>query len=110
MEPENLTVRVLMDIRDEMRGMRAELVEVKGELVEMKGELVEMKGEIVEMKDELVHVNERLGTVETSLTDLTGQVRFIGRSMGVLRDSRRGQEKRLDDLERRVGDLERQRT
>lgn len=109
MEPENLTVRVLIDIRDEMRGMRSELADVKDEIVEMKGEIVEMKGEIVEVKHEIVHVNERLGTVETALVDLTGHVRFIGRSMGVLRASRRGHEKRLDDLERRVGDLERER-
>jgi chromosome segregation ATPase len=100
MEPENLTVRVLMDIRDEMRGMRADLVEVKGELVEVKGELVEMK-------DELVNVNARLATVETTLRDTNEHVRFIGRSMGVLRGGRHRHEKRLDDLERRVGDLER---
>jgi predicted nuclease with TOPRIM domain len=93
MEPENLTVRVLMDIRDEMRGMRADLVEVKGELVEMK--------------DELVNVNARLATVETTLRDTNEHVRFIGRSMGVLRVGRHRHEKRLDDLERRVGDLER---
>lgn len=93
MEPENLTVRVLIDIRDEIRGV--------------KGELVEMKSELGGIKDELIHVNERLATVETTLEETGAQVRFIGRSMGVLRSQRRGHEKRLDELERRVGDLER---
>lgn len=107
MEPENLTLRVLIDIREEMRGMRSELVEVKGELVEVKGELVEVKGELVEMKDELVHVNERLANMDAAIKDTNVTVRFISRSMGVLRSQRRGHEKRLASLEQRVGDLER---
>ena len=109
MEPENLTVRVLIEIRDEMRGMRGDIVEMKGEIVDMKGEIVEIKGEIVAIKDELVNLNERVATVGTTMEDLAAQVRFIGRSMGVLRASRRGHGKRIDDLERRVGDLERNR-
>lgn len=75
MEPENLTVRVLIEIRDEMRGTR--------------GDIVEVKGEIVAIKDELVNRDERVAAVETTMEDFAGQVRFIGRSMGVLRASRR---------------------
>lgn len=88
MEPENLTVRVLLEIRDEMRGMRED---------------------IHGLHEEQIRTNDRLGAVENVLVDVATQVRFMGRSMGVSRVARRRHEQRLDDLERRVSDLERNR-
>lgn len=95
MEPENLTVRVLMDIRDEMRGMREDITG--------------MRADIHGLREEQIHTNERLAVVETVLVDVATQMRFLGRSMGVSRVARRRHEQRLEDLERRVGDLERKR-
>ena len=88
MEPENLTVRVLMEIRDEMRGMRED---------------------IHDLHEAQIRTNDRLGAVENVLVDVATQARFLGRSMGVSRVARRRHEQRLDDLERRVSDLERKR-
>ncbi len=93
MEPESLTVAILEDIRDEMRGMR-------GEMNEMRGDIHAMRGDIASM-------DARLGHVEGAVVDLAGQVRMMGRARGVSRVRNRRQDERLDELERRVSDLER---
>lgn len=93
MEPENLTVRVLMDIRDDVRGLR--------------GDVAGLREEQVRMREELTSIGERLSTVEGAVVDIAGQLRLVGRSIGVSRAARRQHERRLDDLEHRVSALER---
>ena len=78
MEPENLTLRVLIEMRDEMRGMRGELVVV----------------------------NTRLSAIESTLLDSEQPIRLLARGSSVGIRARRAQARRLDDLERRVGKLE----
>lgn len=96
MDPENLTVRVLVEIRDEMRGLRNE-VRATNERLDQTNERLDQ-------------TNERLGAVEHAVRDMATQIVFIGRSLGVTRSRGRKHGARLDDLERRVGELEKGRT
>jgi septal ring factor EnvC (AmiA/AmiB activator) len=89
MEPENLTIRILMEIRDELRGTNKR---------------------IDQTNERLDRSNERLGAVEHAVRDMATQLVFMGRSLGVTRTKNRRHNVRLDDLERRVDALEKQRT
>jgi len=85
----DLTVEILKDIRDELRGFRTELRE---EIAGVRGELE-------------IHT-ERFGVVESALRDLAEQQRFVVRYTKALaeRDSRL--EGRVGSLESRVDKLE----
>jgi hypothetical protein len=88
MEPANLPLQVLLEIRDD---------------------IAEMRQDVGGIRQEIGHINTRLGSVENVVLDLATQARFMARSMGVSRVARRRHEHRLDDLERRVTDPERKR-
>lgn len=109
MEPENLTVRVLMDIREEMRGMRGDLSGLREDVSGLREDVNGLREDVNGLHEEQLRTNERLAVVETALVDIGGQLRFLGRASGVARVARRRHDERLDDLERRVTDLERQR-
>ena len=99
MEPENITVRVLKEIRDEVRGVREEVAGVREEQVRMREEQVRMR-------EELTNVGARITVVEGAVVDIADQLRFIGKSIGVSRVARRKHETRISNLERRVSALE----
>ena len=82
MASSDVTVEILKDIRDEIRGVRTEVRDLRAD------------------------TNQRLGTVETALLDLAEQQRFVVRYTKVLseRDSRL--DVRVDALETRVDKLE----
>jgi hypothetical protein len=82
MASSDVTVEILKDIRDEIRGVRTEVRELRSD------------------------TNQRLGTVETALLDLAEQQRFVVRYTKVLseRDSRI--DVRVSELETRVDKLE----
>ena len=63
MEPENLTVRVLMDIRDDVRGLR--------------GDVAGLREEQVRMREGLTSIGQRLSVVEGAVVDIAGQLRSI---------------------------------
>jgi len=74
----DITVEILKDIRDEMRGMRAEQVQT----------------------------NQRLDVVETTLLDLAEQQRFVVRYMRAISERDGHLEPRVSSLEARVDKLE----
>jgi len=89
MASSDVTVEILKDIRDEIRGVRTEVRELRSDT-----------------NQRLDATNERLGTVETALLDLAEQQRFVVRYTKVLseRDSRI--DGRVTALETRVDKLE----
>jgi len=81
----DVTVEILKDIRDEMRGMRAEQVQTN---------------------ERLAQTNQRLDLVETTLLDLAEQQRFVVRYMRALSERDTQLEPRVSNLEARVEKLE----
>jgi archaellum component FlaC len=69
MADSELTVEILKDIRDEIRGVRTEVRAVGGEVREVRDELHVFRAD----------TNQRLDTVETTLLDLAEQQRFVVR-------------------------------
>lgn len=96
MEPENLTLKVLIDIREEMRGFRCEQRE--------------MRDEIRVLRVQQEETNARLGTIEHTLVDAASHVHVLGRAARVSLETKRLHDERFDALERRVSELERGRT
>jgi hypothetical protein len=88
----DITVEILKDIRDEMRGMRTEQVG--------------MRAEMAGMRAEQVLTNQRLDTVESTLLDLAEQQRFVVRYMRALSERDAQLEPRVSSLEARVDKLE----
>ena len=81
----DITVEILKDIRDEMRGTREE---VRG------------------MRAEQVQTNHRLDVVETTLLDLADQQRFVVRYLRAISERDTQLEPRVSNLEARVDKLE----
>ena len=81
----DITVEILQDIRDELRGMRVEQVG---------------------MRAEQVQTNQRLDVVETTLLDLAEQQRFVVRYMRAISERDAQLEPRVISLEARVEKLE----
>ena len=84
-EPESLTVQILRDIRDDIRGVRAE-VHATNERLDV--------------------TNEQVGLVETTLRDLAEQQRFVVRHLSALTSRDRKLETEVDDLKGRVDAIE----
>src|SRR5438093_2473640 len=99
MASDDITISVLREIRDEMRGMR-------GEQVETNRRLGVVEDRLALMDDRLDLGNKRMGAVETALLDLAQQQRFVVRYTKTIaeRDSRL--DSRVTDLEHRVEKLE----
>ena len=100
MADSDMTVEILKDIRDDMRGMRTELRD------EIHGVRTELREELGGVRAELRIHTERFGVVESALRDLAEQQRFVVRYTKALseRDSRL--EGRVISLESRVDKLE----
>jgi hypothetical protein len=81
----DITVEILKDIREEMRGSREE-----------------MRG----MHAEQVRTNQRLDVVETTLLDLADQQRFVVRYLRAISERESHLEPRVTSLEARVEKLE----
>lgn len=100
MADSDMTVEILKDIRDDMRGMRTELRD------EVHAVRTELREELGGVRAELRIHTERFGVVESALRDLAEQQRFVVRYTKALseRDSRL--EGRVSSLESRVDKLE----
>jgi chromosome segregation ATPase len=81
----DITVEILKDIRDELRGSREELRS---------------------MHAEQVQTNHRLDIVETTLLDLADQQRFVVRYLRAISERDTRLEPRVSSLEARVDKLE----
>jgi chromosome segregation ATPase len=89
MEPENLTVRLLQEIRDEVR-RASDKTEVRFEKMDQRFEKVDQRFEVI----------------ETSLRDLAQQMVLLARGIKTALESRGTLDARLTDVERRVAGLE----
>ncbi len=92
MESTDLTIRVLQDIRDEIRGLRTEQRQFREE-----------------QKTFSRDVATRFEVVEGALKDLAEQLVMLARGVKVAVEQRPRTEERLADLESRVGELEKRR-
>ena len=88
----DIAVQILKDIRDEMRGMRAEQVQTNHRLDQAN--------------QRLDQTNQRLDVVETTLLDLAEQQRFVVRYMRAISERDAHLEPRVSSLEARVDKLE----
>jgi hypothetical protein len=109
MEPENLTVRVLVEMRDEMKGMREELREVKNEVRGVKDHVRSIDERLSVMDGRMSMTDERIGVIEETMLDVASHVRMLGRATRVSLTAKRRHEQLISDLHRRVTDLERRR-
>jgi hypothetical protein len=100
MEPENLTLRILGERREEQRSMREEMRD-------MREEMRDMHRELGDVRDEQCRIHQRLEIIEGTLLETAGQLRVIARGTRVVLDAKNEHEERFEDLERRVSELER---
>ncbi len=89
MEPTNLTVKLLQELRDGQRSQTEELHELRNE-----------------MREGRARADQRFEIIETSLRDLAEQMVMMTRAVKVALDSRVNNETRLDDHEQRLRALE----
>lgn len=89
MEPTDLTIKILQEIRDENRGIRAEISGLRAE-VTTRFDLTD----------------QRFLAVETTLKDLAEQMVMLARGIKTALDLRAGVERRLDDYEQRLRAIE----
>jgi uncharacterized coiled-coil DUF342 family protein len=96
----DITVEILKDIRDEIRGVRTELRE---EVHGVRGEVRELTTEVHELRAD---TNKRFDVVETTLLDLAQQQRFVVRYVKAISERDGTLEPRVSALEGRVEKLE----
>ncbi len=93
MEPTDLTVTLLRELRDGQKALRDDLREGQ----------VALRDELRESREQ---ADRRFEVIETTLRDLAQQMVMLTRAVKVALDSRAGNEGRLDDHERRLRALE----
>jgi archaellum component FlaC len=98
---EDLTTKVLVEIRDEIRTTRTVL---EGELGELRTEFGGLRSEFHDFRGE---ATERFGILESALRDLAQQMNLLARATRVGMEKRQHSDGRIDDLEQRVEQLER---
>jgi hypothetical protein len=96
MSESDVTVEILKDIRDNIRGVRTELRE----------EIRETNRRLDAVNDRLDLNNHRLDTVETTLLDLAEQQRFVVCYTKAISERDTRLESRVGSLEARVEKLE----
>ncbi len=111
MEPENHTLRLLIEMRAEMRA-RFDAIEARFEDrftgIDARFDAVDARFDAVDARFDAM--DRRMDILEDVARDTAARVRMQGRMLRNLNESRRKQGDRLDDLERRVTTLERKGT
>lgn len=95
MSPSDLTTEVLVQIREELRGMRKEVSELR---VELRADVQDVRREMADLRRVQTESEIRLATAMAALAGTVGEVRDI---------LREGVKSRLDDHEARLAKLER---
>ncbi|HVV50998.1 MAG TPA: hypothetical protein VHO06_15125 [Polyangia bacterium] len=120
MAGDDLTIEILKDIRDEIRGVHAEQVATNQRLDVVSDRLdvtiarLDVTNQRLEVVSDRLDVtiarldvtNQRLDTVESTLLDLVEQQRFVVRYTRALSERDTWLGRRVDDLETRVEKLE----
>ena len=104
MEPTDLTVRILQEIRDDVRGLREEQ---RATREEQRATREELHGTREELRTFIELATARFEVLETTQRDLAQQLVVLGRGVKVAIEQRSKTDERLDDHERRLADLER---
>jgi chromosome segregation ATPase len=103
MEPDNLTIRLLQEIRDEVRRSsdRAD-----ARFAKMDERLAKMDERFARMGERFERNDQRLEVIETTLRDLAEQMVLLARGVKSALEHRGSVEARLDAAERRLDALE----
>jgi len=96
----DITIEILKDIRDEIRGVRTELRD------EIRGVRIELGARLDVTNQRLDTNNQRLDLVESTLLDLAEQQRFVVRYTKTISERDAHLEPRVSALEDRVDKLE----
>lgn len=89
MEPTDLTVRILQEIRDDVRGLREEQRSTRDE-----------------QRSFQQSANTRFEAIETALRDMAEQLVMLARGVKTALEVRGDADRRFDELERRLKALE----
>jgi phage-related minor tail protein len=100
----DITVEILRDIRDEMRGMRGELNGVNTRLDDLTNHTKVTNQRLEVIEDNTKVTNQRLEVIEHTLADFGQQHLMLTRYVG---NVDRRQDEDIDDLRTRVTRLER---
>lgn len=100
MEPDNLTIRLLQEIRDEVR-RASDKTEARFEKTDAR-----MVEGFAKMDERFAKADQRFEVIETTLKDLAEQMVFLARGIKTALDNRGSVETRLSDAERRLDELE----
>ncbi len=100
MEPSELTIEILKQIRDEMSATRTELRD------EIRATREELHATRTELSGRIDTLTTRVESVETTLVELATQQRFVVRHLTTLSRRDRHLEDELDELRTRVDALE----
>ncbi len=96
MEPDNLTIRLLQEIRDEVR-RSSDRADVRFERMDQRFEKMDQRFE---------KSDQRMEAIETTLRDLAEQMVMLARGVKTALEHRSGVEARLESAERRLDALE----
>ena len=96
MAGDDLTIEILKDIRDDIRGVRSGVHEVRGEVHDLRTEVQDLRTD----------TNKRLALVEGAILELAEQHRFVVRYTKTIADRDGQLEPRVSALETRVNKLE----
>ncbi|MEM1415681.1 MAG: hypothetical protein AAGH15_12310 [Myxococcota bacterium] len=108
MTTSDLSVKILQEIRDELKRSRSEHgTALRGLRSELREELQTFRAE---HGARTAVVDQRFEVIETSLRDMAGQLVMLSRGMTVLLEGRGDTAGRLNDLERRLDVLETERS
>jgi chromosome segregation ATPase len=102
-QPTDLTIQILREIRDEQRATR---IELKSEIGSVRGELGSVRSELAAMNS---NFSQRFEVIETTLRDLAEQMVMMGRGLKTALASRTAFERRIEDHERRLVQIEKRR-
>ena len=92
----DITIEILKDIRDDIRGVKSGVHEVRAEVHGLRTEVHELRSD----------TNKRFALVEAAILDLAEQHRFVVRYTKVIADRDGQLEPRVIALESRVDKLE----
>jgi chromosome segregation ATPase len=102
-----LTLQVLVDMRDELRNVRDAARQTNRQLGELRNDVNERFAEVNERLDDvnerLEGTNQRLGIIEHTMVDYGTQLVMLGRYM---KNSRSRHDTEIEDLQTRVAKLE----
>jgi len=96
MAGDDITIEILKDIRDDIRGVRSEVHELRTEIRDVRTEVHDLRTD----------TNKRSALVEAAILDLAEHHRFVVRYAKTIADRDGQLEPRVSALESRVDKLE----